>query len=187
MAEASPWAELAAPVAARECTRCSLASQRKRVIWGEGNPLAPIMIILDNPGAREDKEGRPFVCGTRLTLRDAMTKAGLSAEDVFVTFLLKCRPTRSYDRESARAACLPYLKKQIADMNPRLLICMGDVVTGTLFSGTVKELRGRRWEYANLPAVVTYHPLAARRRPNLLPLIASDLARAAKYCSQANQ
>ena len=76
----SPWPELAAPVEARECTRCSLASQRKRVVWGEGTPGAPIMIILDNPGAREDKEGYPFVCSTRLTLREAMETPG------------KCRP-----------------------------------------------------------------------------------------------
>ncbi|WP_161485970.1 uracil-DNA glycosylase [Desulfotomaculum copahuensis] len=182
MAVISPWPELTAPVEARECARCGLAGQRKRVIWGEGTPGAPVMIILDNPGAREDKEGRPFVCGTRLALREAMERGGLRPEDVFLTFLLKCRPIRSYDRESSRSACLPYLKEQIMDMRPRLLVCMGNVVTGTLFSGhEVKDLRGRRLAYENLPALATYHPLAARRRPNLLKLIASDLADAAEY------
>ncbi|MDS1030645.1 hypothetical protein RDV78_09230 [Bacillota bacterium LX-D] len=50
------WLEKAAPVDVANCQKCELHCQRSRVIWGEGNPNAPIIVILDNPGAREDKE-----------------------------------------------------------------------------------------------------------------------------------
>lgn len=177
-----PWAEIPAPAEAIQCRKCSLCSQRARVLWGEGNPEAPVMIILDNPGAREDKEGRPFVCGTRLTLREAMSRSGLTHEDVYLTYLLKCRPTRKYKRDESRTACLSYLQEQLADTNPYILVCMGNVVLQTLFSpdSEVKELRGKWLALRGIPTMVTYHPLAARRRPNLLKYVVDDLTQVAE-------
>lgn len=74
-----------------------------RLIWGEGNPSAPIFVILDNPGARETKEGEPFLCGTRQTLQQGIFAAGLALEQVYVSFLLKARPLKKYDRDRVRA------------------------------------------------------------------------------------
>jgi uracil-DNA glycosylase family 4 len=59
------------------CQECGLHEQEIRMVWGEGNPDAPIMIILDNPGAREDREGESIVCGTRQTLQEFAIEAGL--------------------------------------------------------------------------------------------------------------
>jgi DNA polymerase len=175
------WPESPAPPEVLGCDRCELARQRTRVIWGEGNPLAPVMIILDNPGAREDREGRAFVCSTRLTLRDAMLAARMDPDQAYLTYLLKCRPIRKYDKEAARNACLSYLEHQIAALSPRILVCLGDVVAKTLVGpeSSVKQLRSRVNSLAGIPAVFSYHPLAARRRPNLLPYLVSDLTLAA--------
>ncbi|UOR13621.1 uracil-DNA glycosylase family protein [Halobacillus amylolyticus] len=63
------------------------------MVWGEGDLLeAPIIIILDNPEAREDREGNPFVCGTRQALQQAANEAGLTMNDLYVTFNLKGKP-----------------------------------------------------------------------------------------------
>ncbi len=176
-----PWMEITAPTAAKDCRKCGLAPQRARVIWAEGNPGAPVMILLDNPGAREDREGKPYVCGTRLTLREAMRLSRLSPDDIYLTFLLKCRPTRAYNRDESRAACLPYLSRQLAELNPRFLICMGNVVLQTVFKpdSEVKTLRGKWLDLDGIPVMITYHPLAARRRPNLFKYIVSDMAQVA--------
>lgn len=66
-----------APDGIEHCEICELSKQRNRVIWGEGNPKAPLMMILDNPGAREDREGNSFLCGTRETLQYGMREAGI--------------------------------------------------------------------------------------------------------------
>ncbi|MDQ0492347.1 DNA polymerase [Paenibacillus brasilensis] len=150
-----------------------------RVIWGEGNPKAPLMMILDNPGAREDREGNSFLCGTRETLQFGMREAGIDVNDVYVTYLLKCRPMRVYNKPEARAACLPHLQQQLFQKQPLVLFGFGNVVAEAIFtdkeSASVKELRGSWYELQGTPISFTYHPLAVRRRPNLLRFFVEDL------------
>lgn len=70
------------------CRGCGLYKHNSRMIWGEGNPRASVMIILDNPGDREDrKTGSPFVCGTRQTLQFAAKESGFKPEDLYTTYL----------------------------------------------------------------------------------------------------
>jgi len=167
-----------APPHARQCERCELCRQRRRVVWGEGNPRASILLVLDNPGAREDREGREFVCGTRETLQRGMRAAGLPPDAVYVTYLLKCRPIRAYDKPAARAACFPHLQLQLLAQKPSLLMGFGNTVAEALLpaaEGGVKALRGRWHDYEGTPIRFTYHPLAVRRRPNLLPNFTDDL------------
>ncbi|TVY10730.1 uracil-DNA glycosylase [Paenibacillus cremeus] len=137
------------------------------------------MMILDNPGAREDRQGNSFLCGTRETLQLGMREAGIDAADVYVTFLLKCRPIRAYNKPEARAACLPHLELQLFQKKPLVLFGFGDVVAEAVFpdqeSASVKELRGSWFEFQGTPISFTYHPLAVRRRPNLLRFFVEDL------------
>lgn len=104
------------------------------------------MLILDNPGAREDREGNPFLCGTRETLQLGMREAGIDIHSVYVTYLLKRRPIRAYDKPATRAACLPHLQAQLLQKQPLVLFGFGNVVVEGLFPekehATVKELRG---------------------------------------------
>ncbi|HWI65546.1 MAG TPA: uracil-DNA glycosylase [Symbiobacteriaceae bacterium] len=170
--------EVPPPGAATDCRRCPLALQRSRVIWGEGNPQAPILVVLDNPGAREDAAGESFVCGTRQTLQTCVREAGLSLDDLYVTWVLKCRPRRAYDKEAARAACLPYLGEQLAEAPRKVVVPLGNVALQAYLgdpAAEVKALRGRVLQHKGQQVVCGYHPLAVRRRPNLLPLLVADL------------
>ena len=181
--EWTPLPELPVPAGIEACSLCQLSCQRSRVVWAEGNPLAPVMVVLDNPGAREDREGNPFVCGTRQTLRTCAQEALLYPEDLYVTWVLKCRPVRAYDKEAARAACLPYLGQQVAEGAARVVVLMGNVALQAVLGNPtieVKALRGQVMTYADRPVVCSYHPLAARRRPNLLPYLVADLRLAAQ-------
>jgi DNA polymerase len=158
------------PADAGDYKKCEVCSDKSRIIWGEGNPKAPIAVILDNPGAREDKEGIAYICGTRKTLQSAINHANFKLEDIYVTYLLKCRPLRKYDKEKARAFSKPFLMKQIQTMQPEFLVCLGDTVVQSLFDDSeahVKSLRGAWHEIFGFPTIVSYHPLAVRRRPNL--------------------
>lgn len=114
-----------APEDMQHCERCELCKQRNRVIWGEGNSQGSLMMILDNPGAREDREGNPFLCGTRETLELGMREAGIDIHSVYVTYLLKRRPTRAYDKLATRAACLPHLQSQLLQKQPLVLLALG--------------------------------------------------------------
>lgn len=153
------------------------------MIWGEGNPKAAIVAILDNPGAREDREGNAFVCGTRQTLQRAAHEAGLGMNDLHVTYILKCRPTRAYDKDAARNACMEHLYRQIRAQNPRFAICLGNIAAQWFFGDRSLEVRNLRgvWHMAGgIPTCVTYHPLAVRRRPNLYRQFAGDWAMLAR-------
>src|SRR5699024_8516108 len=79
-----PWLEEPVPHNDQHCKRCGLYTHGSRMIWGEGHPEANVMIILDNPGEREDSEGVEYVCGTRRTLRQAAAHVGLSKDDLYV-------------------------------------------------------------------------------------------------------
>lgn len=169
--------EIAAPQDARDCRLCELAAQRDRVIWGEGHPHAPLMIVLDNPGAREDREGRPFVCGTRDTLQRGLAEAGIGMDQVYLTYVLKCRPRKAYDKPLARSRCLPYLERQVAQLRPKLAFCLGNVATQVWFDdeeADVKKLRGVWRIVRGVPTLTAWHPLAVRRRPALYRFFVQD-------------
>jgi DNA polymerase len=166
------------PPHATQCQRCELSQQRHRVIWGEGNPNAPIFIILDNPGAREDREGTPFVCGTRETLQYGMMEAGLDIDLVYISYLLKCRPVRAYNKPIARETCFSHLQLQLNLKIPDLLLGLGNTVAQSLLSSNeanVKNLRKEWHSFQGIPAAFSYHPLAVRRKPVLMKYFVEDL------------
>ncbi|KAB2338943.1 uracil-DNA glycosylase [Cytobacillus depressus] len=174
---ASLWPEDPIPHSQKDCRECGLFEHGSRMVWGEGNPDAPIMIILDNPGARENREGNPFVCGTRQTLQKAANVTGLEVKDLYVTFILKRRPIRTYDKEKTRETCMIHLKEQLTEKKPKIIFCLGNVAVQSFFQNPeaeVKMLRGS-WHHINgFKTAVAYHPLAIRRRPNLEALFLSD-------------
>lgn len=177
------WREDATPISQQDCQECGLYNQGSRMIWGEGNPKAPIMIILDNPGAREDREGNPIVCGTRQTLRRTLSTVGLEEEWVYVTYVLKRRPLRKYDKEKVRSVCIHHLETQLQQQQPSLVVCLGNVAVQSFFRNTevdVKGLRGEWHEVRGFKTSVAYHPLAVRRRPNLATMFEEDLSFVAK-------
>ena len=160
------------------CKDCGLYEQGTRMVWGEGNPESPIMIILDNPGAREDREGGSFLCGTRQTLQEVANDAGLKIDDLYVTFILKRKPVRAYDKELTRQICMKHLTQQLTEKKPALILCLGNVAVQSFFQNPeaeVKTLRGSWHVVQGFQTAVAYHPLAIRRRPNLRSLFLEDL------------
>lgn len=165
-----PWSEEPTPENFINCKECGLFEHGTRMIWGEGNPNAALIIILDNPGAREDKDGSEYVCGTRKTLQEAAHKVGFHEQDIYITYVLKRRPKKKYNKERTREICMKHLEQQLKEKQPSLIFCMGNVAVQSFFGDEdveVKTLRGKIHQINGFPTAVAYHPLAIRRRPNL--------------------
>ncbi|MDD2235048.1 MAG: uracil-DNA glycosylase [Desulfitobacteriaceae bacterium] len=178
------WPEDPTPYELINCQKCSLALQRSRIVWGEGNPNAGIFILLDNPGAREDKSGVPFICGTRQTLYSAAASVCLGKNDLYVTYVVRCRPVKKYDKEQARSTCINHLQDQLNTKIPKLVVCLGNVAAQSYLANSeteVKDLRGSISFYNGIAAAFSYHPLAVRRRPILNRLFLEDWNLIASY------
>lgn len=173
----TPWLEDPTPEREIDCQKCGLYEHGSRMIWGEGNPLAPIIVLLDNPGEREGKDGKEYVCGTRKTLQEAAYAVGLKEHDLYVTYILKRRPKRAYNKDQTRQICIRHLEDQLQNKQPTLLFCLGNVAVQSFFQNpeaNVKSLRGKIHHINGYKTAVAYHPLAVRRRPNLLPSFLED-------------
>jgi DNA polymerase len=164
-----PWQALREEVL--RCTRCGLHAGRTQGVFGVGNTRADWMVIGEAPGAEEDRRGEPFV-GRAGQLLDAMLRAiGLSrAQNVYIANVLKSRPPNNRDpRPEEVAACLPYLRRQIELVRPRLLLAVGRIAAQNLLGTeeSLSRLRGRvhRFGELNTPLVVTYHPAYLLRNP----------------------
>lgn len=163
------WAELRTQVAA--CTRCAeLAASRIQTVFGVGNPDADWLVIGEAPGAEEDRQGEPFV-GRAGKLLDAMLAAiALDRQQAYIANILKCRPPDNRDPRPAEAAnCRPWLERQIALIQPRLILVVGRIAAQTLLDtdAPLSRLRGQvhRLPGSDIPVIVTYHPAYLLRTP----------------------
>lgn len=162
------WQELKASVAS--CTRCALHGGRTQTVFGVGNPAADWMVIGEAPGQEEDRRGEPFVGRAGKLLDEMLRAVHLGRDSVFIANILKCRPPNNRDPSAAEAdACRPHLDRQIALVNPRLILAVGRVAAQQLLGSDdpVGKLRGRVHYLANkeIPVVVTYHPAYLLRSP----------------------
>jgi DNA polymerase len=156
------------------CTACALCESRRNTVFGVGNTRAHWMIVGEAPGEQEDRQGEPFV-GPAGQLLDSMLRAlGLTRDEapperqVFIVNTLKCRPPRNRNPDPAEMAkCEPFLQRQIALVQPRVILAMGRFAVQALLRTTdpVGRLRGRVHRYEGVPLVVTYHPAYLLRQP----------------------
>jgi uracil-DNA glycosylase len=152
------------------CTRCGLHTTRTRTVFGAGHPEAEWMVIGEAPGADEDRQGEPFV-GRAGQLLDAMLRAlDLPREAVFIANVLKCRPPGNRDPKPDEAQqCLPYLHRQVALVQPRILLAVGRIAAQNLLGtdAPLARLRGHVHSFGpfSTPLVVTYHPAYLLRTP----------------------
>lgn len=160
--------ELKKSVAA--CQKCGLAAGRTNVVFGEGNPFALLMLIGEGPGADEDRLGRPFVGAAGQLLDRILSACGITREEVYIANIVKCRPpgNRVPLKEEAEA-CLPYLRRQIELIRPRLIVLLGSTALHYLIGGGtgITKMRGQ-WLGPIFGARVmpTYHPAALLRDPS---------------------
>ena len=162
------WQALRERVAA--CTRCGLAATRTQTVFGTGALGAQWMVVGEAPGAEEDRRGEPFV-GRAGQLLDAMLRAmGLARDEVYIANLLKCRPPDNRDPLAGEVfECLPYLERQIALLQPKILLAVGRIAAQNLLQTTLPLGRLRQQVHAfgasQTPLVVTYHPAYLLRTP----------------------
>ncbi len=153
-------AELAASCDA--CRGCGLAAGRQQVVVSRGNPGARLMVIGEGPGAQEDASGSPFVGKAGQLLDRMLESVGLdSNRDAYIANVVKCRPPENRKPTAIEmAACLPFLRRQIALVQPQVVLLAGaTAVEGVLgIKGGITKLRGqwRQWEGRWLMPV--FHP-----------------------------
>ena len=153
-----------------ECTRCKLHSTRKNVVFGQGNPRARVMFVGEAPGADEDEQGLAFVGRAGQLLTDIIEKGmKMSRSDVFIANILKSRPPGNRNPEPDEVlACAPFLDKQIAAIQPKILIGLGKFAAHWLLKTQepITKLRGRVGTYNGIAVMPTYHPAYLLRNPS---------------------
>ena len=145
-----------------DCRRCALAGGRTHIVFGVGDPDADLMFVGEGPGEEEDRRGEPFVGKAgRLLTRIVEGAFGKTRAEVYIANVVKCRPPNNRDPAPEEiAACLPFLKRQIASVRPRVLVVLGAVAAKTLLPGvrSIGAARGRLHDFDGIPVVATYHP-----------------------------
>lgn len=151
------------------CVKCGLGYTRTKFVFGVGNPRATLMLIGEAPGADEDAQGEPFVGRAGQLLNKILEAIHFRREDVYICNILKCRPPGNRKPMADEVEkCLPYLRKQIELIKPKLILCLGLTAVENLLHTTesLAALRGRVLEYDGIPLMITYHPAALLRNPN---------------------
>jgi DNA polymerase len=160
--------------AALACRACKLGGLRHQAVFGTGSTQARWMIVGEAPGAEEDRQGEPFV-GAAGQLLDAMLHAiGLDRRSndpqhaVYIANVLKCRPPGNRNPEPDEIAqCAPLLQRQIALLQPRIILALGRFAAQSLLGSDapIGKLRGQVHHHAGIAVVVSYHPAYLLRNP----------------------
>jgi uracil-DNA glycosylase family 4 len=144
---------------------CRNISGAGRIVMGEGPSDAQIMLIGQNPGAEEDKQGRPFVGRSGKYLNKVLAVNNINRDTLFITSVVKCKtPGNRKPTKNEIKVCLPLLMEQIKSIKPKLIVLMGEVAWQTPRS-------------ENIQYIETYHPAAAMRFPGIRAKFEADFQR----------
>ncbi|RMF84038.1 MAG: uracil-DNA glycosylase [Nitrospinota bacterium] len=160
------------------CTRCRLHQSRTRVVFGEGNIEAELMFIGEAPGYDEDRQGRPFVGKAGQLLTRMIEAIKLKREEVYIANVIKCRPPANRNPEEDEIAhCEPYLRQQVALVQPKVICALGTFAAQTLLQTgeKISRLRGRFHSYQGIKVMPTYHPAFLLRNPEYKRAVWKDL------------
>ncbi|GER87975.1 uracil-DNA glycosylase [Dictyobacter vulcani] len=158
------------------CARCKLCKGRTKAVPGEGSSTAKILFIGEGPGYHEDKQARPFVGPAGQFLDELLASINLKRSDVFITNVVKCRPPNNRDPEQDEmAACNDYLDRQIAAINPRVIVTLGRFSMTKFFgSERISSIHGRARKKDGRICIAMYHPAAGLHRSELKDTIRQD-------------
>ncbi|HEX8956649.1 MAG TPA: uracil-DNA glycosylase [Burkholderiaceae bacterium] len=187
------WDELKAEVAA--CVKCGLCGKRTNTVFGVGDEKAKWLFIGEGPGRSEDQRGEPFVGPAGKLLDNMLAALGLRRGDnAYIANIVKCRPTDPTGKDrpptpEEAASCMPYLLRQIALIQPTVIVALGKTAALSLLgldpATPVSSLRGKTHRYADLPLVVTYHPAYLLRTPGDKRKAWADLCMAKEIYARA--
>ncbi len=155
----------------RACTRCRLHAGRLKAVPGEGHPDTEVAFVGEGPGQNEDRAGRPFVGRAGDLLVRFLATIGWRREEVFITNVVKCRPPDNRDPEPDEiAACYPYLQRQLAVLDPALIVTLGRHSMGRFIPGArIGQAHGTLHPAdaatgaSSAMVYAMYHPAAALR------------------------
>jgi uracil-DNA glycosylase family 4 len=168
----------------RGCTACRLHLGRTRAVPGEGHPDTEVVFVGEGPGQNEDEQGRPFVGAAGGLLTELLGRIGWRRDEVFITNVVKCRPPGNRDPEPDEiAACAGFLRRQLAVLDPAVVVTLGRFSLGTFMPGAkistahgttrpVDPGTGAR----SAVAFAMYHPAAAFRQAALKETLVADMA-----------
>jgi uracil-DNA glycosylase len=163
---------------AKQCTACRLHGGRTHVVFGVGNPHAELMFVGEAPGRDEDLQGEPFVGRAGQLLTRIVEAIGMKRQDVYIANVIKCRPPNNRNPEQDEIAhCEPYLIRQIALVQPRLLVALGTFAAQTLLKTKlpISQLRGRFHTYQGVKLMPTFHPAFLLRNPERKRAVWEDM------------
>ena len=169
------------------CQKCALHHSRNKAVPGEGPANAEIMLIGEGPGFYENEQGRPFVGAAGKFLDELLASAGLQRSDVWIGNVVKCRPPGNRDPlPEELAACDGYLERQIAAINPKIIITLGRFSMGKFMPGArISAVHGQMRRVGPRFVIAMFHPAAALHQASLKPAILQDFAQLPKLLEQA--
>jgi DNA polymerase len=182
--------------AARDCRGCDLYRDATQTVFGEGVPGAEIVLVGEQPGDREDREGRPFVGPAGRLLDEALAEAGIERDDVYLTnvvkhFRFELRGKRRIHRKPdlhEQSACRPWLEAELEQIRPTAMVLLGATAAQALLGRDFRVTKDRgTWVQAPFAPLVTatVHPSSILRAPDDTreaerTLFVRDLARVAE-------
>jgi uracil-DNA glycosylase len=166
------------------CELCGLCRGRTQIVVDRGDPSADVMIIGEAPGANEDLQGKAFVGRSGKLLDGMLRELGFDTEkDALIANVVKCRPPDNRPPKDDEAeACLPFLRKQIELVDPRMIVFLGATALKRLLPDrkafSMKEQVGKVFRHPSLPGrdlLALYHPAYILRDPRKKTLMAGHL------------
>ncbi len=160
------------------CRECALAEKRQNVVFGVGNRSAEVMLVGEGPGANEDEQGIPFVGKAGKLLDDMLAIIGLDRNSVYIGNVVKCRPPGNRDPLNVEQdACVGYLRRQIALVKPKILVCLGRIAAMRLIDEKfrITKEHGQWYDRGGIRMTAIYHPSALLRDPAKRPETFDDL------------
>jgi uracil-DNA glycosylase family 4 len=151
---------------ASTCTKCRLSGGRTQVVYGTGSADADLMFIGEGPGYYEDKQGEPFVGAAGQLLNRMLEEIGVRRADVYIANVIKCRPPGNRDPLPEEVdACTPWLREQIALIEPRVIVTLGNFATRFMLDKpvSISRVRGQRFPLEGRTVIPTFHPAAILR------------------------
>lgn len=152
---------------------CSLKATAKKTVFGDGNENADVLLVGEAPGADEDREGKPFVGRSGMLLDKMLAAAGIERKNCYITNVLMWRPPGNRTPTSAEVAVsLPFLKRKIELINPKIIVALGAPAANALTDTTdpISKIRGKWLEYEvsvgkKIDLLPTFHPAYLLRNP----------------------
>ncbi len=163
-----------------ECEKCSLCATRTNCVFGVGNENADLMFIGEAPGEQEDRSGTPFVGRAGQLLDKFLYAVDIKREDVYIANILKCRPPKNRDPlPQEEDACIDYLRRQVAVINPKIIVCLGRISAMRLIKPDFKisQEHGMWFKKGDYLLTAVYHPAALLRDPRRKEDMLEDMKR----------